>query len=377
MVVPKALLLSGATARVSGYGTDKLLQTQPGDRIGARRRDHHRPRSRHQRRRRALRRRADLRRSVARRVGRGRAAGRQTDDRSDSGDRAPRSRASPGRGADLHDVDGALEPLRRTAEPVHLRDLPLRRLRRRAHPSHRPRRRSCRHQTAARAVQQPPSLLARARSRSRLGGVQRVSRGQRTQRPRPVVRPARARRALARGAGRRRRSAFTRAPSRSVHAFPDGVQSPPQPGGAGTKRLLRRRARRRARVPRPLRVLPRGAPGQRRRRLARAVRTLGVAGDDPRRADRLGQGRVQPERRRALRPPGGSAHPVVAPPLQEAALLHQRLGEGSVVGARPRALRRRRVLARDGKSRTDSRRPRRTGLDAREKKALLAFLDLL
>ena len=81
VVVPKVLLLSGATVRVSGYGSDKLLQLSLRRRsrsARARGRERHRFRSRDQRRRRALRRRAGLRGSAARRVGRGGPPGRHS-----------------------------------------------------------------------------------------------------------------------------------------------------------------------------------------------------------------------------------------------------------------------------------------------------------
>jgi hypothetical protein len=172
VVTPKALALSrrGASAggfalTVAAYGSDRMvtLRFDPDaadlerhslaaagerDGRGSRRR---RPRPRES----APRRLGPRRRRRCRR----RAGGRR---------RVPPTldREPAGRSALFHHAHGALELVRGPPEPVHLRDLPFRGVRRRSDAPHGPRRRPRHHQATARSLQQSTALLASARSRS-------------------------------------------------------------------------------------------------------------------------------------------------------------------------------------------------------------------
>ena len=152
----------------------------------------------------------------------------------------------------------------------------------------------------------------------------------------------------------------------------------PNPAALGRSAFSAGEQRRRARVPRPLRILPRGAPGQRRSELARAVRTLGVTGDDPRRADRLGQG-------------PSTARPASCPTSTPRARASRRCAGSTRSGptsptARRRICRRCSIAratetARSGTTRKEPRTPNRSPRPPRStlerRTALLAFLDLL
>ncbi len=111
----------------------------------------------------------------------------------------------------------------------------------------------------------------------------------------------------------------------------------------------------------------------------------------PRGRDRVGEGRIREDRRRAVRARGRRAGTVAPAALQEAALLHERLREDAARGARSGCASRTRAAARPA---TGAARPppscagrllhdgAPTGeglvaLDAGAIEALLAFLDLL
>ena len=93
---------------------------------------------------------------TARRVGRAR--------RRRARARLPRRPAAhagaPGRGARVHHADGSGGRRDGQAEPLHLRDVPLRGHGRRSHPSHGPRRRAGDDENSARAVREPAPLHA-------------------------------------------------------------------------------------------------------------------------------------------------------------------------------------------------------------------------
>ena len=155
---------------------------------------------------------------------------------------AARRRVPRRRSAVLHQHHGAVEPSEGQPQPLHVRDLPLRRLRRRPHALHRARRRP-RDDEPLRGPRNRALLLARARPHDGAHGRTPSSGSRAAQRARPVVLAVGRGPAVDADAGRARDD-VDELGSASVHGVPRGLHHRPNPAVVGRTAFTARSGRR-------------------------------------------------------------------------------------------------------------------------------------